>query len=59
MRLLGAAYPVFMLYTIVATGNHFLLDAIAGGIVVVVGWLAARAVLDSTPSRQRSTILSA
>lgn len=59
VRLLGASYPVFMLYTIVATGNHFLLDAAAGGIVVVVAWLAARLVLDAPQRASRSAILSA
>lgn len=43
VRWLGAAYPPFMLFTIVATGNHFFLDAVAGGIVMVVAYLAARA----------------
>jgi hypothetical protein len=42
VRLLGAAYPPFMLFTIVATGNHFFLDAVAGGIVMVAGYLVAR-----------------
>jgi len=45
VRFVGAAYPPFMLFTIVATGNHFLFDAAAGGVVMVVGALAARAVL--------------
>ena len=31
VRMLGAAYPPFMLFTIVATGNHFIFDAAAGG----------------------------
>jgi hypothetical protein len=31
-----------MLYIIVATGNHFLFDAAAGGLVIVLAWLAAR-----------------
>jgi hypothetical protein len=30
-----------MLLIIVATGNHFLFDAVAGGLVVAVGWLVA------------------
>jgi PAP2 superfamily len=46
VRWLGAAYPPFMLFTIVATGNHFFLDAIAGGIVVVIGYLGARRVVE-------------
>lgn len=60
VRLLGAAYPVFMLYTIVATGNHFVLDAVAGGLVVVAAWLGARFLLDAPqPQLKRSTALSA
>ncbi len=41
LRLAGAAYPVVIVFTVVATGNHYVLDAIAGigillgGIVVV------------------------
>jgi len=41
LRLLGAAYPALMLLIIVGTGNHFIFDAAAGGLVVVVGWLVA------------------
>jgi len=45
VRILGASYPLAMLYIIVATGNHFLFDAAAGGVVVIVAWLAARRVV--------------
>jgi hypothetical protein len=45
VRALGAIYPVFMLFDIVATGNHFLFDAVAGGAVVVAGWWIARRLL--------------
>jgi hypothetical protein len=41
LRRLGAAYPALMLLIIVATGNHFLFDALAGGLVVAAGWLVA------------------
>ena len=51
VRWIGAAYPPFMLFTIVATGNHFLFDAAAGGVVMVIGWLAARALLAEVPAR--------
>jgi hypothetical protein len=34
-----------MLFIIVATGNHFLFDAAAGGLVVAAGWLGARALV--------------
>ena len=30
-----------MLLIIVATGNHFIFDAAAGGLVVAVGWFVA------------------
>jgi PAP2 superfamily protein len=45
VRMLGVAYPAAMLFVIVATGNHFWLDAAAGGAVVLVAWLLARAVI--------------
>jgi hypothetical protein len=34
-----------MLYIIVATGNHFFVDAALGGAVVVAGWFVARALV--------------
>ena len=46
IRLAGAVYPALMLF-IVATGNHFLLDAVAGGAVVLAGWAAARLLIPS------------
>jgi hypothetical protein len=38
VRLFGAAYPPFMLFDIVATGNHFVFDAAAGALVVGAAW---------------------
>jgi hypothetical protein len=35
-RLVGLAYPAFIVFVIVATGNHFLLDAAAGALVVAL-----------------------
>ena len=49
IRLAGALYPAAMLFIIVATGNHFLLDAVAGGAVVVAGWAAARLLIPARP----------
>jgi hypothetical protein len=43
-RLAGALYPAFVLLAIVATGNHFLLDAVAGALVALVGLAVATAV---------------
>jgi len=42
VRLLGALYPAFMLFDVVATGNHFWFDAAAGAVVVLAGWWIAR-----------------
>jgi len=35
-RLAGLAYPAFIAFVIVATGNHFLLDAAAGALAVIL-----------------------
>ena len=53
IRLAGAIYPAVMLFIIVATGNHFLLDAAAGGAVVVVAWVAARLLV---PARREAVV---
>jgi len=53
IRLAGAVYPVLMLFIIVATGNHFLLDAAAGGAVVLAGWAVARLLI---PTRREALI---
>jgi hypothetical protein len=45
IRVVAAIYPAAMLFIIVATGNHFLFDAVAGGIVTIAGWLVARRVV--------------
>jgi PAP2 superfamily protein len=46
-RVLGALYPLAMLVVIVATGNHFVFDAALGGLVVLVGWLVARLLVET------------
>jgi PAP2 superfamily len=54
VRVLGALYPGLMLFVIVATGNHFLLDAVAGGAVTVAGfWIARRLVPARRAERRR------
>ena len=40
VRLAGAIYPPLVILTIVVTGNHFLLDAVAGIAVIGAGFLA-------------------
>jgi PAP2 superfamily len=46
VRLLGALYPGVMLFVIVATGNHFWLDALAGAGVTIAAWLVACALIN-------------
>ena len=50
IRLAGLAYPLFILLVIVATGNHFFLDAAAGAVVAAVATGLAWAL---AASRQR------
>ncbi|KAL5337834.1 hypothetical protein BJX70DRAFT_224652 [Aspergillus crustosus] len=35
---LGIAYPAIILAAIIATANHFILDAVAGAVVCTLGW---------------------
>ncbi|HZO50838.1 MAG TPA: phosphatase PAP2 family protein [Gaiellaceae bacterium] len=51
LRAAGAIYPAVMLAVIVATGNHFFLDAVLGGVVALVGWLGARLLLQARRER--------
>ena len=43
LRVAGAIYPPLVVLTIVVTGNHFVLDAVAGMAVLGVGFGLARA----------------
>lgn len=38
LRIFAFIYPSMMLFTIVVTGNHYILDAIAGGVVIIVSF---------------------
>ena len=44
VRVLGWAYAVGTAVVIVGTGNHWVIDALVGWLVILVGWVAARAV---------------
>jgi hypothetical protein len=52
VRALGALYPPFVLLVIVATGNHFFLDAAAGALVAALG-AALAALLTRRPMTAR------
>jgi hypothetical protein len=45
MRIVGLLYVPLVLFVIVSTGNHFILDAAAGAAVMAAGWLAATAMI--------------
>jgi membrane-associated phospholipid phosphatase len=53
VRMLGAVYPVVVALTIVVTGNHFILDAVAGMLVMTIGIMAAA----KLPGRRDGAIL--
>jgi len=44
VRVAGVLYPPLVVLTIVVTGNHFLLDAVAGMLVLAAGYLLVRLV---------------
>jgi hypothetical protein len=56
VRALGVVYPGAMLFVIVATGNHFWLDAVAGGAVVLIAWGLARMLIEPRPDLGRHTL---
>jgi hypothetical protein len=57
VKVVGALYPAAMLYIIVATGNHFFVDAVLGGAVVVAGFFVARALARADrPARKRTLV---
>ena len=46
---LGVAYPAIILVAIVATANHFILDAVAGAMVCGLAWTGNRVLLNLLP----------
>jgi hypothetical protein len=58
VKVLGIAYPIVTTVVVMATGNHYLLDAIAGALTMGVGALLSAAVSRRTtpmplaPARQ-------
>ncbi|KAH8725849.1 hypothetical protein GQ44DRAFT_615135 [Phaeosphaeriaceae sp. PMI808] len=47
--ILGIAYPSIILVAIVATANHFVLDAVAGALVCGLAWKGNRVLLNLLP----------
>jgi hypothetical protein len=46
---LGIAYPAIILVAIVATANHFVLDAVAGAVVCGLAWTGNKVLLNLLP----------
>jgi hypothetical protein len=46
---IGIAYPTIILIAIIATANHFILDAVAGAIVCGLAWTGNRMLLNLLP----------
>jgi hypothetical protein len=38
-RILGAAYPLLTTLVVISTGNHYLVDAVAGSLLIVLAWV--------------------
>ena len=49
VRAAGVVYPMLVVLTIIVTGNHFVLDAVAGIAVLGIGFLAASGVRRALP----------
>jgi hypothetical protein len=41
-RILGVGYPILVSVVVMATANHYLFDALAGGVVMLLGYAAVR-----------------
>lgn len=55
-RVLGVVYPAVVTLTIIVTGNHFVFDAIAGVLVMALGFFAAGAVRRWQERRQDTPV---
>ena len=59
LRLIALAYPALVFLTITGTANHYVLDSVAGGLVVALGfagvwlWMSVRGSLRATSSAPR------
>ncbi|TEA10394.1 hypothetical protein C8034_v010104 [Colletotrichum sidae] len=53
LRLIAPLWPLAMFITIVATANHFILDAMVGAIVPVIGWKYNHFILTLKPLQDK------
>jgi membrane-associated phospholipid phosphatase len=57
IKVLAVVYPIAVLLTIVVTGNHFIFDAVAGILVMAIGFLVSFRVFE--PRRERQELAPA
>ena len=53
VRALAVLYPVAVILTIVVTGNHFIFDAVAGVLVMAIGFLVSQRLRRAGAVRRR------
>jgi PAP2 superfamily len=52
LRIIAAVYPIFVTLEVIATGNHFVLDILAGLVVAAVAaWSARRIAMTAIPAQ--------
>lgn len=54
IRVLAVLYPIAVILTIVVTGNHFIFDAVAGILVMAIGFMVSFRLLE--PRRRREEL---
>jgi PAP2 superfamily len=52
IRLFAVLYPLAVILTIVVTGNHFIFDAVAGVLVMAIGFMVSNALLERRRRRE-------
>jgi hypothetical protein len=58
VRWLGALYPLATTVVVVSTGNHYLLDAVAGAVTMGIGLVLARSAIAAARSLRTSALRS-
>lgn len=57
-RSLALAYPIVTIIVVVITGNHYLLDAVGGAVIFILGYAIARAITRAGRRQPTSVIAS-
>jgi len=54
VRAVGALYPMAVILTIVVTGNHFIFDAVAGVLVMAIGFMVSHTFVERRRRREEA-----